>query len=152
MSVVHETDRGTSPREGKRRVPFVRTRASVRACLRECVSARLAVTYIRARAYDLFLAGVSQPPDALFGTTRCHAPVPPLPSLALTSLRLGLLVFRPLPATMRLSALYFSLSLSLFLILSSSHSTRFLFRLLIILRLEMLHYNSVKKLDTRVFQ
>lgn len=62
------------------------TRASVRACLRACMSARLAVTYMRARAYDLFLAGVSQPPDALFGTTRCHAPVPPLPSLALASL------------------------------------------------------------------
>lgn len=55
--------------EGKRRVPFVRTRA--------CAARLAAVTYIRARAYNLFLAGVSQPPDALFGTTRCHAPVPP---------------------------------------------------------------------------
>jgi len=126
---------GTSPREGKRRVPFVRTRACVRlsvracvlACVRACVrtyvSARLAVTYIRARAYDLFLAGVSQPPDALFGTTRCHAPVPPLPSLAH---RLALLVslapLTPSRCSCRVSilslcvslCLSFSLSLSLF--------------------------------------
>jgi len=68
VSAIRGTHR-TRASEGKRRVPFVRTRA--------CAARLAAVTYIRARAYNLFLAGVSQPPDALFGTTRCHAPVPP---------------------------------------------------------------------------
>jgi len=151
---IHETERGTSAREGKRRVPFVRTRACVRSCVRTCVSARLAVTYMRARAYDLFLAGVSQPPDALFGTTRCHAPVPPLPSLALMSLRLALLVSLSLsfsfslshacahllPSAVYLSTLYFSLSLLLFdalFILPFDYPSRSVL------------YNHIKKLDTR---
>lgn len=141
VSAIHETERGGSPREGKRRVPFVRTRA----CLRACVSARLAVTYMRARAYDLFLAGVSQPPDALFGTTRCHAPVPPLPSLALTSFRLAVLGSRPpfLP-----TVCLYPFSISLFPS-RSSRSMRFLFRFFDYPSTTSISCNCVKKLDVR---
>jgi len=105
VSTIRGTHR-TRASEGKRRVPFVRTRA--------CAARLAAVTYIRARAYNLFLAGVSQPPDALFGTTRCHAPVPPPPPLAfhtIASLRSTRGVSSPSTAAIPFAFLCFSFRL-----------------------------------------
>lgn len=63
----------------RRLPPPVRARACRSACTRACTCVRVPGyerhTRVCARANDLFLAGVVQPPDALFGATHGHATI-----------------------------------------------------------------------------